>query len=208
MTEENHRYYQMPGDKYVPLEEVVRRVQPNILIGTTATPGIFTEDVIRAMDLKSHPPIVLALSNPTSKTECTPEEVLKWTNYQAWIATGSPFPPVAAHNQIIEIGQANNAFVFPGIGLGCILAEAHEVTIGMFHAAATALAECVTPDRLNRGAMYPDQSELRDVSRKIAARVIRRAREENVGRLIPDEEIDELVADSMWFPDYENWTEK
>jgi len=203
-TSEDLRFYGFDVGETVGLLDVVRHVKPTILIGTTTTPGAFTEDVIREMARHVDRPIIFPLSNPTSKTECTPQEAMRWTNGKALVATGSPFPPVEYEGRKIVIGQANNAFVFPGIGLGCILSEAHEVTDGLFLTAARIMAECVTEDRLEIGAMYPDQSEMRNVSRAIACGVVRRARDERVGRMIPDGQVENLVTEAMWFPDYES----
>ncbi len=202
MPAEQFQEYGFSGAEPIELIEIVRRVKPTIIIGTTATPGSFTEDVIREMSLHAERPIIFAMSNPTSKTECTPDEAMRWTNGTALVATGSPFPPVVYEGKTFVIGQANNAFVFPGIGLGCILSEAREVTAGMFSAAATALASCITDERLQQGALYPDQSELRTISRKIACAVIRQAREERVGRILTDESMQRIVSEFMWFPAY------
>ena len=184
------------------LETVVRHVRPTILIGTSGTPGTFSEVAIREMAAHARIPIVLPLSNPTSKTEAHPSDILEWSRGRAIVATGSPFGPVRRGERTHMIGQANNAFCFPGIGLGAVVAEAREVTDEMFLVAAKTLANQVSADRLEQGAVYPRQSELRRVSRAIAVAVVLCARDCGVGRHLRDDEIEQAVDDAMWYPDY------
>jgi malic enzyme len=142
------------------------------------------------------------LSNPTSKTEAEPRDILEWTRGRAIVATGSPFPPVDRGARTHVIGQANNVFCFPGIGLGALVAEAREVTDEMFLVAAEALAGLVPEARLAKGALFPEPSDLRVASRAIAVAAARAARDGGVGRQLDDDELGSAVDGMMWEPRY------
>ncbi|HEX6870161.1 MAG TPA: NAD-dependent malic enzyme [Micromonosporaceae bacterium] len=195
------RYGFPPADRY-DLAEVVRRVRPSILIGTTGMPGAFTEAAIRAMAEHVPQPIVLPLSNPTAKSEATPQDVMAWTDGRALVATGSPFAAVAHAGRTRVIGQANNVFIFPGVGLGAIVAEASMVTDRMFLVAARTLADLTAADRLEQGALYPRLAELRPISRAIAIAVAQEARASGVAGLPADQDIPAAVDAAMWLPAY------
>ena len=202
MTLEDMKEYGFHGGGSFPLAEVVERVHPTILVGTSGTPGLFTREIVTEMSRHVERPVILALCNPTSKCECTPEEAMNWSDGRALVATGSPFAPVQYDGRTIHVGQANNVFIFPGVGLGVIVSETREVTESMFLVAARTLADCVEADRLAVGALYPKITSLRDVSRRIAVAVVREAQRLNLGRLIPEAEIEEHVEREMWQPRY------
>jgi malate dehydrogenase (oxaloacetate-decarboxylating) len=163
------------------LFETIRGARATVLLGLSGQPGSFDEASIRAMADNCERPVICPLSNPTSSVEATPEQLLAWTSGRAIVSTGSPFDPVLVAGKPVEIGQGNNAFIFPGLGQGAILAEARVITDGMVIEAAYALAEYTAerhPDRV-----YPPVAELREVSERVAARVVARAIEDGVARL-------------------------
>lgn len=186
----------------ITFEQMVEQFRPTILVGVSAQAGLFTERIIREMARHVDRPVIFALSNPNSKCECKPEDAIRWTDGRAIVATGSPFPNVEFNGKEIIIGQGNNAFIFPGLGLGAILSEAHEIDDRMLLAAAKTLALCTTRARLATGSLYPSQQELRDISFHVACAVMREARDAGYGRLLADDEIERTARDGMWFPDY------
>jgi malic enzyme len=185
------------------LAKVVAALKPTVLIGTTGQPGDFTPAVLRAMADGCQRPIIFPLSNPTSKAECTPSEALLHSDGRALVATGSPFEPVLYNGQKHVIGQCNNVFVFPGVGLGVLISEASRVTDSMFLAAARALAEYTTTHAPAHGSLYPSLRELRQVSRLIAFKVAQTARDEGLGRSLEDTSIQSAIEEFCWFPDYD-----
>src|SRR6266540_2607380 len=181
---------------------VVKAVKPTVLIGTTGEPGTFTEAIVREMAKHVERPVIFPMSNPTSKSEAKPVDIVAWTDGRALIATGSPFDPVPYQGRTITIGQGNNVFIFPGVGLGTLLAQAREVTDGMFAVAAQRLADEVMASDLASGSLFPSAHEIRRVSARIAGAVVAEARDSGVGRAIPDEDIPALVASAVWNPVY------
>ena len=181
---------------------VARAVKPTILIGTTGTPGTFTEELVREVARHDPQPIILPLTNPGDKSEARPEEILAWTEGRALVASGSPFPPVERPDGTRIVAQANNVFVVPGIGLGAIVAGAREITDEAFIVAARELANRVTPERLAEGGLYPPIEELRGVSRAIAIAVVRHFRDTGYGRYLHDDDIEPAVDRAIWWPDY------
>lgn len=181
---------------------VVKAVKPTVLIGTSGEPGMFTELIVRAMAAEVERPLIFPMSNPTSKSEAKPVDVINWTDGRAIVATGSPFDLVRYGSRTVRIGQGNNVFVFPGVGLGVLVSEAREVTDEMFAAAADRLATEVHEQDIRSGSLFPPISELRRVSARIAESVVSQAREQGVGKPIPDDKIPEVVAATMWDPRY------
>ena len=181
---------------------VARALAPTVLVGTTGCQGAFTEALVREVGRNAEVPIVLPLSNPGDRAEATPGDVLHWTEGRAIVATGSPNPDVRMGDAARVVGQANNVFVFPGVGLAAIVAEAREVTDDAFLVAARVLADLVTEDRLASGAIYPPIADLRIAARSIAVALVRHLRDTGYGRQYRDEEIEPAVDAAMWWPAY------
>jgi malic enzyme len=190
------------GDAAVDLAKAVDRFKPTVLIGTTGQPGIFGQEVVQAMAQHVERPFVMALSNPTTKTEANPADVIAWTEGRALVATGSPFDPVEYDGRRIPIPQCNNVYIFPGVGLGAIVAQAREVTDSMFAAAADELASQVDDEAIAEGRLYPPIGELRSITRRIAGAVVAAARDAGVGRPLDDAAIDDELDQEIWNLDY------
>jgi malate dehydrogenase (oxaloacetate-decarboxylating) len=182
------------------LAEVVAKARPTMLIGTSTQTGAFTEEIVRAMSSWVDRPIIMPLSNPTSRCEALPEDVLRWTDGRALVATGSPFPPVTLDGRVYHIGQANNALVFPGLGLGVTVSRARRVSEGMLAAAASAVAEL--SDAAAPGApLLPSVQDLRTVSAAVAAAVATAAEREGVAQVRLTDPVPPIY-EAMWRPAY------
>lgn len=182
---------------------VIRAIRPTMLIGTSGEPGTFTEAIIREMATHVDRPLVFPMSNPTSKSEAKPEDVIRWSDGRALVATGSPFDPVHFGGRVHVIGQGNNVYIFPGMGLGVLVSEAREVTTGMFAAAARRLAENVHDGELAVGSLFPPAGRIREVTASVAVAVVKEARDAGVaGRILDDSSIPSAVAQVMWNPTY------
>ena len=194
--------YACADPAHITLEETIRNFAPTILVGTSGAAGLFTEPVVRAMAAVNDRPIVFPLSNPTSKSECTAEQAIRWSDGRAIVATGSPFDPVVYRGRTHRIGQGNNVFVFPGVGLGLWVGGVRRVTDTMFLDAARALAHMVSEADLEQGAVYPELTRIRDCSHAVACAVIRRAVAE--GHAAPEmlAGLEETVSRAMWLPTY------
>jgi len=180
------------------LVTVIEALAPTALIGASGQPGAFTERAVTAMAARCKRPAIFPFSNPTDKTEATPADITAWSDGRALIATGSPFPEVDHDGRRIPVRQGNNVYVFPGVGLGALVAGARMVTDGMFTAAALALADSVTEDDAYRGALFPPIEDLWAVTGRVAEEAVRAARDEGVGRALRDDEIADAVAAARW----------
>jgi len=184
------------------LLEVMENGKPTVLIGVSGAPGLFSEDIITEMHKHCKRPIIFPLSNPTSRVEALPEDILRWTNGEALVATGSPFDPVTLNEKTYPIAQCNNSYIFPGIGLGVLAARAHRVTDEMLMASSRALAECSPLAIDGQGALLPPLENIRDVSIKIAFAVAKKAMEQGVASQHTDERIKQKIEENFWTPNY------
>jgi malate dehydrogenase (oxaloacetate-decarboxylating) len=192
----------------VDLIDVVQNARPTVLIGVSGQPGMFTEEVVRRMAGTVARPVIFPLSNPVSRSEATPADLLRWTDGRALIGTGSPFPPVDIDGTACTADQTNNAYVFPGVGLGVLAVRARRVSEGMFIAAAKALAAISPAARDPSQNLLPPVRELRSVAVTVAAAVARQARAEDLCEAFDDARLDRLIARKMWEPVYRPYYRK
>ncbi|MGL5499876.1 MAG: malic enzyme-like NAD(P)-binding protein, partial [Plesiomonas shigelloides] len=180
------------------LMDVVRNGKPTILIGVSGQPGLFTEEIIREMHAHCPRPIVMPLSNPTSRVEARPEDVIRWTDGAALVASGSPFAPVLHNGETYPIAQCNNSYIFPGIGLGVLASGARRVTDAMLMTASRALADCSPLASQGEGSLLPCLSEIQRVSKYIALQVAKTAQFEGVAVQTSDEALEQNIEQNFW----------
>ena len=185
---------------------IIESVRPSVLIGVSGKPGVFSRAVLEAAARQAARPIVFALSNPTSLVECTAEEAYRWTEGRAIFASGSPFDAVSLFGHRFVPGQGNNAYIFPGVGLGVIACASRLVTDEMFLAAARTLAQQVSQAELDEGRLYPRLTHIRKVSHAVAAAVIRVACGRGLAGVAVPDDLDEYVRSLMYEPEYRNYT--
>jgi malate dehydrogenase (oxaloacetate-decarboxylating) len=201
---ENLQGWQTESDA-ISLLDVVRNVKPDILIGVSGQTGLFTEEIIREMHKHCPRPIVMPLSNPTSRVEATPHDIIHWTEGNALVATGSPFPPVVWKDKTFPIAQCNNAYIFPGIGLGVIASGASRITDEMLMAASETLAQHSPLVNTGYGLVLPPLSEIQNVSRAIAFAVGKMAQAQGVAVEVSAEALEQAIEDNFWLPEYRNY---
>jgi malate dehydrogenase (oxaloacetate-decarboxylating)(NADP+) len=181
----------------------VQALQPTAIVGVGAVPGTFTEDVVREMSRINERPIIFALSNPTSKAECTAQQAYEWSGGRALYASGSPFDPVTMPDgRHFVPRQGNNSYIFPGVGLALVVVGATRVTDTMFLAAARTLARCTSQADLDQGSLYPPLSTVRDVSARIAVDVAEIALRDGLATIERPDDIEEVIRAEMYDPAY------
>jgi malate dehydrogenase (oxaloacetate-decarboxylating) len=202
LTPEQMIYAQpFEGDE-LGLADVIAKIRATVLIGLSTCLGAFTEPIVKEMARKTARPIILPLSNPTSKSEAVPEDLLRWTDGRALVAAGSPFAPVEFSGRKIPIAQCNNVYIFPAVGLGVVASRARRVTDGMMLAAAHALGEQSPALRDPNAALLPPLNEIREVARGIALAVGIAAQREGVAEQMTREELQARVIANQWTPEY------
>jgi malate dehydrogenase (oxaloacetate-decarboxylating) len=186
----------------VSLLDVVINARPTTLIGVSGQPGTFTEEIVRAMAKTAKRPVIFPLSNPTSRSEATPEDLMRWTDGRALIGTGSPFPPVNWQGSQLHVDQTNNSYIFPGVGLGILSVKARRVTDAMFMAAAQALARLSPAGQNKSGRLLPPVTELRSVSLRVAEATARQAIKDGLADPCDDEILQAAIRANVWEPAY------
>jgi malate dehydrogenase (oxaloacetate-decarboxylating) len=190
------------------LFDVIANASPSVLIGVSGQAGAFTEPVVRSMAKGVARPIIFPLSNPTSRSEATPEQLMAWSDGRALIGTGSPFPPLQQGDKAVRVTQTNNSYIFPGVGLGVLAAHARHITDAMFMAAGKAVAS-ISPTVTNRGAeLLPPVTELRKVAMVVAQAVARQAQADGVAYPCDAAELDARIVARMWQPRYRPYFKK
>ena len=188
--------------QHIGLEEVVRHAKPTVMIGATGQAGVFSESVVREMALHTHVPVIFPLSNPTSRAEAKPADIIAWTKGKAIVATGSPFEAVTYQGVSHVISQCNNSYVFPAIGLAVLTVKAKRVTEGMFMSSALALRDAAPAMNSPGGPLLPPLSDIRELTRQIVVAVSQAAQVDGVAEVMSAEELERRLDENTWNPRY------
>ena len=183
---------------------MIDAVHPTALIGLSTASGAFTEQVVRRVAAHAKRPIIMPLSNPTSRSEARPQDLADWTEGRALVATGSPFPPMQAGDASIPVAQCNNIYIFPGIGLAVTAVHATRVTDAMMTAAAAAVGEAATIRHHPHGTLLPDRAQLAGTATAVASAVARAAVADAVAPALTDDQIDQAIDRTRWLPRYQS----
>jgi malate dehydrogenase (oxaloacetate-decarboxylating) len=211
LTEEQKRYgrdrneladWPRNAQGAIGLPELINQINTTVLIGLSTVHGIFSEAIVREMARKSERPIIFPLSNPTSHSEADPADLISWTDGRALVATGSPFGPAKYGGKTIDIGQCNNVYIFPAVGLGLVASQAQRVTDKMLLAAANALGENSPALKDPTASLLPGLQNIRDIAREIAFAVGITAQQEGLAPKVDETELRRLVTESQWKPEY------
>jgi malate dehydrogenase (oxaloacetate-decarboxylating) len=205
-SKEEIEKWKIPNRSHITLLDVVREARPTVLIGVSTQGGAFTEEIVTAMAQYVERPIIFPLSNPTSKSEAHPADLLKWTKGKAIIATGSPFEEVFYGGKKFPIAQCNNVYIYPGVGLGVIACKAKEVSETMFYTAAEILSQHSPMLRTPLGTLFPPFEKLSSISKEIALAVIKVAQDEGLSPKTDEKTWKKMIEAATWQPRYPDYT--
>jgi malate dehydrogenase (oxaloacetate-decarboxylating)(NADP+) len=191
-----------PADDFL---AAVRAIEPTAIIGVSTVAKAFNQEIVETMAKMNQRPIIFALSNPTSKSECSAEEAYRWTKGKAIYASGSPFPPVSYEGKTFVPGQGNNAYIFPGVGLGAVATGSRRITDRMFSTAARTLASMVEQSDLDMGRMYPSLTRIREISLAIGTAVAETVYQDGFAQIERPADLKAAVKAAMWEPEYDNY---
>jgi len=187
------------------LDQVVREAKITVLIGVSGQPDLFSQEVVEDLCKNTAQPIILPLSNPTSRVEATPQDIINWSQGKAIVATGSPFPPTLYKGQKYEVSQCNNSYIFPGIGLGVLAARATSISDNMLMAASQSLADASMQYKKAKGALLPALSEIKPISKSIAYAVAQQAIKDGLAPPISEETMQRRLSENFWTPKYRDY---
>jgi malate dehydrogenase (oxaloacetate-decarboxylating)(NADP+) len=188
--------------EFLDFHDAIEFIQPHALIGATALGGSFTKESIELMSAFNERPVIFALSNPTDKAECTAEQAYEWSKGNAIFASGSPFTAVSFNGKIFKPGQGNNAYIFPGVGLGAVISKARIIRDEIFLTAAQTLAKIVSQEDIDRGSLYPPLRDIRKISWEIATAVAKRIFDEGLARAERPADLKQSIKEYMFDPRY------